>query len=148
MSKEWLIKAMDMAFQKDKGLWSDSLLDALQGVTSEQANWKPEGKEVRSIMEIVTHIISGKKWLLSALEGKKLEYEEGSPKKPVSWEDTLKELEETHGRIVSLLKEKDINLDEKVNGEESTWGELLYGVLAHDCYHLGQIIILKSLQGI
>lgn len=145
MSKEWLVKAMDMAFQKDKGLWADSLLDALQGITPEQASWKPEGKDVHSIMEIVNHIISGKKWILSLLEGKKPAYEEGSL---ASWEDTVKGLEEVQGKVISLLKEKDINLDEKIPGEESTWGEMLYGVLAHDCYHLGQIIILKSLQGI
>ncbi len=144
MSKEWLVNAMDMAFQKDKGLWADSLLDALQGITSEQASWKPEGKDVHSIMEIVNHIISGKKWILSLLEGKKSE----ESKKSASWEDAIKELEEVHGKVISLLKEKDINLDEKIPGEESTWGEMLYGVLAHDSYHLGQIIILKSLQGI
>lgn len=144
--KNWLVKAMDMAFEKNKGLWADSLLDALDGLSQEQANWKPEGKDIHSISEIVNHIISGKKFILSVLEGKKPEYEETAKKE--SWEETLKELKDVHKRIISLLEEKDINLDDKIPNEDSTWGEMLYGVLAHDCYHLGQIIILKGLQGI
>ncbi|MCX7795553.1 MAG: DinB family protein [bacterium] len=145
MSKEWIVKAMEMAFQEDKGLWADSLLDAIKGLSSEQANWKPDKGDIHSISEIVNHIISGKKWILSLLEGKKPAYEEES-KKSVTWEDTIKELKDVHEKVIKLLKEKDIDLDAKVPEEESTWGEMLFGVLAHDCYHLGQIIILKGLQ--
>lgn len=147
MSKEWIIKAMEMAFQENKGLWADSLLDAIKSLNSEQANWKPAGGEIHSILEIVNHIISGKRFILSALEGKKPVYEEET-KEGVSWEDAVKALKDVHEKVISLLKEKDINLDAKIPEEDSTWGEMLFGVLAHDCYHLGQIIILKGLQGL
>lgn len=147
MSKEWIVKAMEMAFQENKGLWADSLVDAIKDLNSEQANWKPDKGDIHSILEIVNHIISGKKWILSVLEGKKPVYEEES-KKGASWEDTIKELKDVHEKVIKLLKEKDIDLDAKVPEEDSTWGEMLFGVLAHDCYHLGQIIILKGLQGL
>lgn len=149
MSKEWLIKSMDMAFQKGEGLWANSLLDALEGLNFEQAKWKPK-KEVKSIWEVVNHIISGKKYILSALEGKTPSYEEEEKGEisESSWEETLRELKEIHEKIISLLKEKDINLDTPFPGEDSSWGEMLYGVLAHDCYHTGQIILLRELQGI
>lgn len=147
MSKEWIVKAMEMAFQENKGLWADSLVDAIKDLNSEQANWKPDKGDIHSILEIVNHIISGKKWILSVLEGKKPVYEEES-KKDASWEDTIKELKDVHEKVIKLLKEKDIDLDAKVPEEDSTWGEMLFGVLAHDCYHLGQIIILKGLQGL
>lgn len=147
MSKEWIVKAMEMAFEENKGLWADSLLDAIKDLNSEQANWKPDKGDINSILGIVNHIISGKRWILSILEGKKPVYEEGS-KDDASWDDTVKELKDVHKKMISLLKEKDINLDEKIPGEDSTWGEMLFGVLAHDCYHLGQIIILKGLQGL
>ena len=147
MSKEWIVKAMDMAFQEGKGLWADSLVDVIKDLTSEQAKWKPEGKDINSIWEIVNHIISGKKFILSALEGKKPTYQEEKGE-GVSWEDTVKQLKDTHEKIMSLLKEKSINLDDKIPEEDSTWGEMLFGVLAHDCYHLGQIVILRGLQGI
>jgi len=147
MSKEWILKALDMAFQEGKGLWADSLLDVVKDLNSEQAKWKPEGKDIHSIWEIVNHIISGEKFILSALEGKKPTYQEET-KENVSWEDTVKELIDVHEKMMSLLKEKAINLDEKIPGEDSTWGEMLFGVLAHDCYHTGQIIILRGLQGV
>lgn len=146
MSKEWIIKAMEMAFQENKGLWADSLLDAIKDLSSEQANWKPAGGEVHSIIEIVNHIISGERFILSALEGKKPSYEEKEG--GLSWDDTVKELKEVHEKVISLLKEKDIDLNAKIPEEDSTWGEMLFGVLAHNCYHLGQIIILKGLQGL
>ncbi len=66
----------------------------------------------------------------------------------MSWKDTVRKLEDVHNRLTSLLKEKDINLDDRIPGEDSPWGEMLFGVLAHCCYHTGQIIILKALQGL
>jgi hypothetical protein len=90
MSKEWILKAMDMAFQEGKGLWADSLIDVIKDLTDEQAKWKPEGKDIHSIWEIVNHIISGKKFILSALEGKKPTYQEEKGE-GVSWEDTVKQ---------------------------------------------------------
>lgn len=147
MSKKWLVESMDMACQKGKGLWADSLFDALEGITPEQAGWKPEGKDVRSIQEIVNHIISGKRFLLSVLEGKKPSFEE-SEGGSLSWEEVVKELTDVHNKVISMLRERDIDIDEKLPGGDSAWGELLYGILAHDCYHTGQIILLKGLQGI
>ncbi len=67
MSKDWLVKSIEMAFQRNKGLWADSLLDVLEGLTPEQAMWKPEGKDIHSIEEIVNHIISGEQFIVSAL---------------------------------------------------------------------------------
>ncbi|MGB9857421.1 MAG: hypothetical protein ACPLKX_04665 [Dictyoglomaceae bacterium] len=91
-----------------------------------------------------------KKYILSALEGKTSSYEEEEKEEvgESSWEETLRKLKEIHEKIISLLKEKDINLDIHFPGEGSSWGEMLYGVLAHDCYHTGQIILLRELQGI
>ncbi|HHV80209.1 MAG: DinB family protein [Dictyoglomi bacterium] len=147
MSKDWLVKSIEMAFQRNKGLWADSLLDVLEGLTPEQAMWKPEGKDIHSIEEIVNHIISGEQFIVSALGGEKPSYEENA-EESMSWKDTVRKLEDVHNRLTSLLKEKDINLDDRIPGEDSPWGEMLFGVLAHCCYHTGQIIILKALQGL
>jgi|YelNatPaOPRAMG01_1025707.scaffolds.fasta_scaffold02959_14 uncharacterized damage-inducible protein DinB len=148
MSKNLLIDSIDRAFKRGEGLWAESLLDTLKGINFEQAIWKPK-ENVKSIFEIVNHVISGKEYIISALEGRTPSYEE--EKKEISessWKETLEKLEEVHNKLINLLKEKDINLEEKFPGEDFTWGYMLYGVLAHDCYHTGQIVILKDLQGL
>ncbi len=50
----WIIKAMEMAFQKGEGLAANSLLDALEGLTAEQVAWKHPESDLHSIWEIVT----------------------------------------------------------------------------------------------
>jgi len=156
---EWLLEAMEMVFQKGQGLWAHSLLDALEGLTYEQAAWKPRKKGTRSIWGIVNHINYWKElvaWHLKS-EGS-VEAEDDWP--PVTkgdaetWRKAVRRLKRNHNAIIKGLrahKELLVDLDRPcylVKGQTAPWGDILYGLIAHDCYHTGQILMLRQLQGI
>lgn len=145
-----IIKYMNSAFQKNGGLWSHSVLDVLENVTSKEAVWKKEN--IHSIWEIINHIIFGKEYLINLLEGKELPSEEDfkTPEdtSEEAWKNTIKKLEETHQKLIELLKDKSDEDLEKSIGEYGTLEDNLYGIISHDCYHAGQIVLILQLMGI
>jgi uncharacterized damage-inducible protein DinB len=136
---------MQKAFQKGRGLGAHSLLDALEGLTAEQAAWKPQGQKTRSIWEIVKHIASGKEFVVRRLDSELAAIEEWPKIEEVSeeaWAETLEQLKRCQERLFQAVgKLKDEQLEEPI-------GEHLFGLIAHDCYHTGQILTLRQLQGI
>lgn len=146
---ENLVSYLNKAFQKNAGLWSHSVLDILEKVSVKEAIWK-EGK-VHSIWEIVNHLISGKEYVVNLLEGKEPSEENFKIPEKASeedWKNTVERLRKSHEKLISLLKNKsDEDLD-KPFGEYGTLEENLYGILSHDCYHVGQIVILLQLMGV
>ena len=155
---EWFIKAMQKAFQKGQGLWAYSLLDALEGLTAEQAAWKPQGREMRSIWEIVNHVSFWKDAIVRSIEGKpradtSQHEEKGWP--PVTdtseaaWGEAVEHLKSCHEALIEAIRQlKDEQLEEPFSGEEEPLAEHLFGLIAHDGYHTGQILLLRQLQGI
>ncbi len=151
---EWLLKAMDMAFKKGKGLWAHSMLDALEGLTAEQAAWKPRKKDARSIWEIVNHATYWKDCLVQRLDGSTAKFSDEESwavgeTSEEAWTKAVARLKRTHNALMRRLKAQGkLDLDQPFPGEKMPTGEALYGVLAHDCYHTGQILTLRQLQGI
>lgn len=152
---EWLLKAMETAFAKGKGLWAHSMLDALEGVTAEQAAWKAAGlqpQRAHSIWEIVQHVTYWKGFLVQRLDGSTAKFsdeeswvvEETSEE---AWTKAIARLKRTHNALMRRLREKKLDLNKPFPGEKMPTGEALYGVLAHDLYHTGQIVLLRQLQG-
>jgi uncharacterized damage-inducible protein DinB len=149
---------MQKAFQKGRGLWAHSLLDALEGLSAEQAAWKPQGQKTRSIWEIVSHVTFWKDALRQRLEGgpwaDTSEHEEKGwpPVREISekaWANTLEELKRSHEALVQAVsKLKDEQLEKPFPDEEEPIGEHLFGLIAHDGYHTGQILAMRQLQGI
>ncbi|MCS7197073.1 MAG: DinB family protein [Candidatus Bipolaricaulota bacterium] len=150
---EWLLKAMELAFQKKRGLWAHSMLDTLEGITAEQATWKPDKKGVHSIWEIVHHATYWKDFLVQRLEGSTAKFsdEESWALKETTeeaWAQAVVRLKRTHTKLIRRLREKKLDLNKPFPGEKMTMGEALFGVLAHDLYHTGQIVLLRQMQGI
>lgn len=153
---EWLLKAMELAVQKKKGLWAHSMLDAVEGLTAEQAAWKAAGLRphgAHSIWEIVNHATYWKDFLVQRLEGSTAQFsDEESWVVPETteeaWTKAVARLKRTHNKLMRRLREKKLNLNKPFPGEKMTVGEALFGVLAHDLYHTGQIVLLRQLQGI
>ncbi|MCX7941960.1 MAG: DinB family protein [Dictyoglomaceae bacterium] len=146
---ENLINYLNKAFQKNAGLWSHSVLDILEKVSVKEGIWK-EGK-IHSIWEITNHLIFWKEYIVSLLEGKEPSEEDYKISEEASeeeWKNTVERLKNSHEKLINLLKNKtDEDLD-KPFGEYGTLEENLYGILSHDCYHLGQIVIILQLMGI
>ncbi len=157
---EWLLKAMEMAFQKKKGLWAHSMLDALEGLTAEQAAWKaagpqPQQKGAHSIWEIVNHATYWKEYLVQCLDGRTPAASESDEiswhvetVSAEAWDRTLTQLKRTHNALIRRLRARQLDLNKPFPGAKSKTGEMLFGVLAHDLYHTGQIVVLRQMQGI
>ncbi len=67
-----------------------------------------------------------------------------------AWKNTLKELEISQKKWVDFLKKFDKDDFEKIYpNNKTTYYEHIQGILQHDAYHLGQIVLLaKSINTI
>lgn len=148
----WIIQGMEMAFQKGEGLAANSLLDALEGLTAEQAAWKHPEADLHSIWEIVNHIASWNDYAVRLLNGVSTEPIENWPKveetNEKSWIGTIEDLKDTHSALIKRLHKTELDLDEDFPNSEMPTGKMLFGQLAHYCYHTGQILTHRRLQGI
>ena len=62
-----LLNALDSTFDKES--WYAPFKHAIEGLTAEQAMWKPSGEETNTIWENVNHLIYYKERLAANLEG-------------------------------------------------------------------------------
>ena len=61
-------------------------------------------------------------------------------------EKGLKGIEETQSELIEVLQQqKDDLLLEMVPGREYKYRQLLYGIIHHDIYHIGQIAYLNKM---
>lgn len=137
-------------FTEGANFWQASLLKQVSGLTPEQALFKPS-PDRHGIWQIVRHISYWKHWALTYLTtGEKLNAREDNwgpmPKDQTeaSWQEEVRRLEELNNRCIeeaSRLKDEIyLSTDEKV----VFFRQLIF----HDCYHTGQIGLLRAMQGI
>ncbi len=137
----------------DQDVWFVSLGNALGGVTAENAVWKPEGAD-NSIWETVNHIIFWNERWLQRYRGELNEPQDVENKgtfksKENDWQKTLERL----WTVMDEWREKlDIITDEKlespVNAQyQEAWRSPLAHQNIHNAYHIGQIVLLRKLQG-
>jgi uncharacterized damage-inducible protein DinB len=137
----------------DENGWFVSARTALAGVTAEQAAWKPAGAD-NSIWENVNHMIFWNERWLQRYRGELNEPQDventGTFKSDVSdWNATLEKLWAVmaewreHLSVVS-----DEKLSAPVNSEyQAPWWTPLAHQNIHNAYHIGQIVLLRKLQG-
>ncbi|MDP9230223.1 MAG: DinB family protein [Bacteroidota bacterium] len=123
-------------------------------ITPSAAMEKPNGKE-HSILELVYHMIIWREFIITRLEpdaAKALDYFEQNDWRQLDhsdnslWQKGLNELDATQQKLLKLLEDIDENiLDKKVEERKYNFRFLLYGIIQHDIYHLGQIAYVKKL---
>lgn len=150
---ELLLSGWDFSYDQED--WYPPLLDALKGVSADQAGWRPEGSEVNTIWQNVNHLIFYKERLLRRWMGEETEYPAGvtnddtfavDSKSDVDWQDTLARLD----RVQSGIREKLASLTEAVLDDAIPGRKLeewAHSLIRHDAYHTGEIILLRKLQG-
>lgn len=131
--------------------WIDvNIVETLSSVTAEQASSKPFGN-VNSIWEIVNHVVSWREAVLKRVQGIDFPSPGNNFFGPVSnistlaWKETLKRLHKSQQEWSNFLMEmKEEELEKHSVTRNQTKYELISGILQHDAYHLGQIVILKK----
>ena len=126
------------------------LRDILLDVTAEQAAAHPL-TNAHSIWELILHITAWENAARKALEGAPLHVSEDdnfpaiSDTSEAAWHDALTTLEASHYMLRAAIDHlTDDALDNVVPGRRYSIYVLLHGVVQHDLYHAGQIVMLKK----
>lgn len=131
--------------------WIDvNIMDTLTPLTSGQAAAKPFS-HANSIWEIVNHLISWRETILKRMQGDLAPSPENNFFEPVrdhaeaAWQKTLQQFQSSQYEWMNTIDGVDDDWLEVMwePGSQSRY-ELIQGILQHDSYHLGQIVILKK----
>lgn len=99
-----------------------------------------------SIIELVSHIVSWRNFVIEKLKNN-FTYDvtdEMNFPKSSSWPKVLKDLQESQGNLLAALASFDENrLFTIVPGRKYSYYKLLHGIVHHDLYHLGQIVMIS-----
>lgn len=137
-------------FIEGENFWQASLLKQLEDLNFQQALFKP-APDRHCIWDVVRHINYWKHWAVTyADEGLKLNAKEENwrnlPEKPdeSAWQQEINELRTLNEKCKSLAGK--IGDDIFISEDEKIifFRQLLY----HDCYHTGQVGLLRVLQGL
>lgn len=151
MSKEVLLEQFTACY--DENNWFVSLKSVLDGVGAEQAAWKPANVD-NSIWESVNHIIFWNEQWLKRYRGELNEPQDVENKSTfrsseTDWQATIKKLD----AVMNEWREKlaaidDAKLESAVaEFYKSPWRSPLAQQNIHNAYHIGQILLLRKLQG-
>ncbi len=137
-------------FTETKNFWQASLLKQVEGLTLEQALYKPSPGR-HGIWQIVRHIAYWKHWALTYLnEDVKLNAKEDNwapmpdVQTELTWNEEISRLKELNDRCISSAEKLGDELMTSTDEKIVFFRQLLY----HDCYHTGQIGSLRAMQGI
>ncbi len=131
--------------------WIDvNLTDTLKNISAEQAA-KKVSQQWNTIWEIVNHLINWRLNVLQRIQDKVLASPGDNyfaPVKDVSeeaWQNTLKRLEDSQQQwMLALKKFKKKDLEKTYSGNGMSYYEQIQGIVQHDAYHLGQIVLLAK----
>jgi len=125
-------------------IWIAPWSRALDGLSVEQASWTPDSAR-HSIWQLVNHLIFWRGVTLERIAGAPPSDREPTHDEQfaqprgvteAAWEDARQRLRDSHERMLRAISDDAIPKD-----------RLRYH-LAHDAYHLGQIMQLRALQGL
>jgi len=147
---ERLVERLERGFSG--GAWhGPSVLGALRGVNAAAASWRP-GPDRHDIWELVLHLAYWKHEVRRRLgddAGRFPRVGRDWPRTPerrteAAWREDLALLRAEHEALVAWARGLDeVALDEPASG--TTRGENLFGIIAHDAYHAGQIRLIRKL---
>lgn len=134
------------------GLWAAAWSKSINDLTPAQAAWQPRdvnGKARHSIWQHISHMIFWREDALRRLTDPTKPSEEAlarlnfptnpdatSPGASRAWEDTRARFKASQDAIAAKLAEASSDISR------------LQYMLPHDCYHFGQINLLRALQGL
>jgi uncharacterized damage-inducible protein DinB len=147
-----ILDQMDRAFSGDA--WhGPSLMSVLEGIAAEEASKHPI-QGAHSVWELVHHVSSWNTISQHRLAGESVAITTQRDWPPVwevneaEWQRALENLRESRSRLRDSIKEfSDEDLQGKAAGPDYTRYVVLHGVIQHDLYHAGQIVMLKKALG-
>ena len=140
---------LDSTFDKES--WYAPLKHAIEGITADQASWRPTGEATKTIWENVNHLIYYKERLVANMEGSEWThnlsgdenfYLTQQSNEDMEWKKVVERAVTAQRSLRQILSKTSIEeLD-----QNSLEGKLL-DIFLHDAYHTGQIVQIRKMQG-
>ncbi|REH01136.1 DinB family protein [Flavobacterium aquicola] len=128
-----------------------TLENTLKDVTAEQA-YRKINPNLNTIWEIVHHLIQWRKNILRRVQGETIITPDHNYFVPiidpseVAWAQSLQTLAKSQESWNAFFEEfDDADFDKIYVNNNHTYYEHIHGIIQHDTYHLGQIVILKKM---
>ncbi len=128
-----------------------TLENTLKNVSAAQA-YRKINPNLNTIWEIVNHLIQWRRNILKRVQGETITTPDHNYFVPVldsseaAWEQSLQNLAKSQELWNSFLNTfDDANFEKIYPTNNHTYYEHIHGIIQHDVYHLGQIVILKKL---
>ena len=125
--------------------WFVPLSVALDGVTAGQAVWK-EASGNHSVAQLASHLLFWNDRILKQLKNEPVPEFSGNNEESfeefeeADWQKTLSKLDKLMNDFEKLIEEAS---DEQIQ----RWAKTLTHVSTHNAYHIGQIVVIRKLQG-
>jgi len=125
--------------------WFVSINVAVEGLTADQASWK-DGSGNHSVGQLTYHLLFGNKQELAKFKGEPEDKFSSNNDETFNnfdtkkWNDTVKQLDQVMAELENLLEAAD---DKKLQ----TWASEIVHIGTHNAYHVGQMIVVRKLQG-
>jgi hypothetical protein len=126
--------------------WFVPVSIAVDGMTAEQAQWKPAGKDAHSVGQLAYHIWYWDSRALQQFKGEKPAPFDGNNNETfdkfsaAQWDELVKKLNQEMVDWEAAVQSAD---DAKLAANAS----LIAHIGAHRAYHVGQILYVRKLQG-
>lgn len=132
--------------------WLEVTLEhTLKDVSANQA-YEKINPNLNTIWEIVNHLIQWRRNILRRVQGEIVTTPDHNYFVPVldsseaAWEQSLQSLAKSQELWSAFFENfNDADLAKIYPNNEHTYYEHIHGIIQHDVYHLGQIVILKKL---
>ncbi|MDN7247368.1 DinB family protein [Planococcus shenhongbingii] len=153
--KEFILDQLAVCRNTDS--WFKPLSKAIEGLTKEQASWKPN-ENSHTIAQIASHLLFyNERWFqrfggemtddypetnASTFKGL-IDSSEGS------WRELAADLDQSLEKWQQAIKQtSEEKLHSSIPGfpEEAVWWEVLSNLCTHNAYHIGQIIYIRKMQ--
>jgi uncharacterized damage-inducible protein DinB len=144
-----MVEQLNRAFRADP--WSGpGVMEILADVQAADAAARPLAS-AHSIWELVKHMAYWKEVVQRRIGGERVETDESRnfptivDASPAAWAEALADLERQHAALASAVEALgDERLGEVPPGGRSDLYAQIHGVVQHDLYHAGQIVMLKK----
>jgi len=122
-----------------------SVRESLEGIDAQMASRKPF--DSHSIVELVLHMTAWRNFVARRLDGDSMYEVSDAENFPTAtdWERALENLKESQTNLLAALKKfPESKLFATVPNRKYDFYTMVHGLLQHDIYHTGQIVLLKK----
>jgi uncharacterized damage-inducible protein DinB len=142
-----IASSMRQAFEKDA--WhGPSVKEALADISAEIALTRIA--HTHSIIELVAHMAAWKTFTNHKITGDSAYQVTDALNFPhvSNWTAVVKQLDESHAKLITSVSAfPEDKLNDVVPNHNYTFYTLLHGIIQHDLYHTGQIMLIKRSLG-